>query len=116
MLFLANENFPAPSIAVLRGRGYDVASIREQVPGISDMSVITLARSESRCILTFDKDYGELIFKEGVDDPPDVVFFRYRGKDPQAAASLLLHLVESGTELSGRFTVVEDGGIRQRIY
>lgn len=116
MLFLANENFPAPSITVLRNSDHDVLSIQENVPGINDHEVISLAINERRIILTFDKDYGEIIFKDGMIDPPSVIFFRYRGKDPFAAAQLLLELMDGGTEITQRFTVIETDGIRQRIY
>lgn len=36
MKFLANENFPGPSIAYLRDNNIDVKSIAEHSPGISD--------------------------------------------------------------------------------
>lgn len=112
MHFLANENFPAPGIALLRSAGYDLTSIRETAPGVSDHVVIAMARTESRVILTFDKDYGEIIFKEGIENPPAVVFFRHRGKEPLAAATLLLDLLAQGTVVLGRFTVIEEGGLR----
>ncbi len=116
MRFLANENFPAPSIAILRTAGHDVRSVREEDQGAKDPFVIDLARSDDRIILTFDKDYGELIFKNGVQDPPAVVFFRYRGADPTIAAAFLLELLAAGTVIAGVFTVLETDGIRQRKY
>ncbi|MCC6540934.1 MAG: DUF5615 family PIN-like protein [Flavobacteriales bacterium] len=116
MRFLANENFPDPSITILRGEGHVVTSVRTDAPGISDPLVIAKAQARDLIILTFDKDYGELIFKEGVTDPPAVVFFRYRGVDPQAAAKLLLDAIAQNTALTNRFTVIEEDGIRQRLY
>ena len=116
MRFLANENFPDPSIVLLRADGHDVRSIRTEHPGISDPQVIALAQEEDRIILTFDKDYGELIFKDGIKDPPAVLFLRYRGRDPKAAAALITEAMFAGTLLEGRFTVIEEEGIRQRIY
>lgn len=58
MRFLANENFPDPSILLLRDAGHDVRSIRTDHPGISDQQVIAFAQAEDRIIITFDKDYG----------------------------------------------------------
>ena len=40
MLFLANENFPLESIRKLREEGYDVASIIEDSPGITDKEIL----------------------------------------------------------------------------
>lgn len=116
MRFLANENFPDPSIVLLRAAGHDVRSIRTDHPGISDPRVIAFAQAESRIILTFDKDYGELIFKGGIEAPPAVLFLRYRGRDPKAAATLIQDALAASTVLEGRFTVIEEEGIRQRIY
>ena len=33
MRFLANENFPNPSIKILRENGFDVRSTAEEMPG-----------------------------------------------------------------------------------
>ena len=63
MKFLANENFPFPSITILRNKGYDITSIMEFAHGISDKEVIKIASIEDRIILTFDSYYGALIFK-----------------------------------------------------
>lgn len=116
MRFLANENFPDPSIVLLRAYGHDVRSIRKESPGASDPQVIAMAKADNRIILTFDKDYGELIFKHGMEAPPAVVFLRYRGRDPKAAAVLVHALIADGTSIERRFTIVEEGSLRQRIY
>jgi predicted nuclease of predicted toxin-antitoxin system len=116
MRFLANENFPEPSIVLLRADGHDVRSVRAENPGSSDPQVIAFAQADERIILTFDKDYGELIFKDGIENPPAVLFLRYRGRDPKAAAALIKEAVLAGTVLEGRFTVIEQEGIRQRSY
>ncbi len=63
MKFLANENFPFPSIKFLRENGYEIISISEESSGIADSEVLQKASAENLIILTFDSDYGELIFK-----------------------------------------------------
>ncbi len=62
-MFLANENFPKPSPLLLREKGFVVKSIQEDFPGISDPEVMKITTRENLIILTFDSDYGELIFK-----------------------------------------------------
>ena len=62
-MFLANENFPRPSILLLREQGHTILSIQELYPGWSDREVLQKASSENLVILTFDRDYGELIFR-----------------------------------------------------
>ncbi len=113
MTFLANENMPIPSINKLREAGYEVISIGEDLPGISDEEVLEKAVEESLIILTFDSDYGELIYKYR-KPPPAVVYFRHKGNSPTWAAYTLIFRLENGLELDGYFTVIKDKGIRQR--
>ena len=73
MQFLANENIPSKSISILRNAGYDVIAIGEESPGISDRDILNRAQIEHRIILTFDRDYGELIYKKRLMIPAGVV-------------------------------------------
>ena len=52
MKLLANENIPLESVRSLRIGGYDVVSISERSPGISDEDVIQIARTENRIVIT----------------------------------------------------------------
>ena len=67
MKFLANENFPYPSIKVLRDNGLEVYSIGEESSGISDEVVLNRAVVEDLIILTFDRDYGERKVRRRID-------------------------------------------------
>lgn len=117
MKFLANENFPQPSIDLIKSSGFEVSSITMLHAGISDHEVISIALQEDLIILTFDKDYGEIIFKENIPNPPSVVFFRYKGDSPRFAGEAICRIIAEGQiELLNRFTVVEETGIRQRNY
>jgi predicted nuclease of predicted toxin-antitoxin system len=80
MLFLADENIPGPSIDHLRGGGFDVAAMSELDQGASDLDVIARAIHEQRIILTFDKDFGELLFRDAASNPPGVIFFRHKAQ------------------------------------
>jgi predicted nuclease of predicted toxin-antitoxin system len=116
MKFLANENFPFPSIKIIRAAGYEVRSISEESPGLSDEMVLDIAVNESLIILTFDSDYGELLFKYKKDPPPAVVYFRSKGNNPEYTGKIFLGQLQSGTlALEGFFTVIEETGIRQRV-
>ena len=115
MRFLADENFPRPSILILRRAGFDVASVAEDYDGAKDEWILSHATSEDRIILTFDSDFGTLIFQKALLAPSAVVYFRYKGRSPRfAAEALLLLLANIEYELSGNFTVIEKNNIRQR--
>jgi predicted nuclease of predicted toxin-antitoxin system len=115
MRFLANENFPYPSIRLIRERGYEVISIGETQGGIADPQVLAFAVAEGLTILTFDRDYGELLFRYRITPPPAVVYFRNKGASPTDAAHLLFALLENPTiQLLGHFTVIDEQNVRQR--
>lgn len=117
MIFLANENFPFPSINLLRSKGLEVISVAEKFSGASDKTVIEIAEKENLIILTFDKDYGELIFKYKSKRPPAVIFFRHKGKMPNFAGDVLIRLIDSKKiHFEKIFTVIENENVRQRRY
>ncbi len=116
-MFLANENFPRPSILFLREQGFVVISIQEAHQGISDNEVLKIAQEQNLVILTFDRDYGELIFRYAVENPPSVVYFRSKGDGPLFVGQILQDLLESNQiDISAAFTVIDKSSIRQRFY
>ncbi|MFN0169828.1 MAG: DUF5615 family PIN-like protein [Bryobacteraceae bacterium] len=114
MTFLADENFPRPALDALRKAGWDVLSIAEECPGISDEEVAALCAQQHRILLTLDKDFGELIFRRGLSAGSGVVLFRFTPESPEEAAELALGLVGSQADLSGSFCVVTRDRIRVR--
>jgi predicted nuclease of predicted toxin-antitoxin system len=106
---------PRASIRVLRSLGFDVRAIIDERRGSADADVLELAAREQRLLLTFDKDFGELIYRRGAAPPAGVVFMRFAPSDPEEAATVLVGLLEiEGLQLEGSFTVVSRDLIRQR--
>jgi len=115
MLFLANENIPLASVNCLRRAGYSVTAIVEETPGISDRMVLARAASENSVLLTFDRDYGELIYRRKLPAPAGLVYFRFAPAAPEEAAQKLLFVLKNGCiVLPGRFTIIEKDRVRQR--
>jgi predicted nuclease of predicted toxin-antitoxin system len=113
MRFLANENFPLASVFQLRKAAHDVAAIVQESPGAKDRKIMERAAAEGRIILTFDRDYGELIYRLRLPVPLGVVYFRYDPLTPDEPALHLLRLL-TVIDLVRQFTVVERQRIRQR--
>src|SRR5688572_15468613 len=90
--FLANENIPMATVVRLRNEGFDISSIGLNAPSITDAEVIQIAIDENRTIITFDRDYGELIFKQGFRPVAGVIYLRMRNYQPEEPAELLLKL------------------------
>lgn len=115
MRLLADENVPLPSVDALRGAGHDVAAITREAPGSTDPVVLERAHREGRLLLTFDRDFGELVFRRGVSGEPGVIYLRLVPRTPTEPAEVLLALVhERGLAFEGRFTVVDRDHVRQR--
>ncbi len=89
MKFLANENFPVTSSRLLKNACFDIVHIGIEYVGITDREVMRLAIEEERIILTFDRDYGELIFKHAYLPPKGVVYFRIKNYTPEIPGLLL---------------------------
>jgi len=52
MRILANENIPEDAVVALRERGHDVAWVRTDAPGSSDIKVLERAQREERIVVT----------------------------------------------------------------
>ena len=116
MKFLANENFPIPSMKLLRERGFDITHVAENCPSEKDRVIMSMAREQGRIIITFDRDYGELVFKYHLPSPAGVIYLRFNPMYPTEAGEVIINLLGlSVISFSGKFTVVSsDSHIRQR--
>ncbi len=66
MKLFADENVARAIVAQLRARGHDVLYASEELAGAPDTDWLSRADSEGRLILTSDKDFGDLIFRDGL--------------------------------------------------
>lgn len=113
---LANENFPAPAIRKLRAAGVDVVAVSEAMPAVSDKEVMEFARREQRWIVTFDRDYGDLVFREGLLPPPAILFFRQEPYPPDRPADLVLAMLSEPQQAAGCMVVISERNIRRKHF
>jgi predicted nuclease of predicted toxin-antitoxin system len=113
---LANENFPVPAIHKLRAAGMDVIAVIAAMPSVSDRVVMAYARREQRWIVTFDRDYGDLVFREGLLPPPAILFFRQEPYPPELPADIVLALLSDPQRLEGCMVVISQQNIRRRRF
>lgn len=84
-------------------------------PGLPDEQVLSRAFREERIILTFDRDYGRLLYEVGLPSPTGVVYFRLVPSSLEEPAEYLLVLLRRADfSVSGMLTVVERDRVRQR--
>ncbi len=117
MKLLANENFPVTSVNILRSAGYDIKSIGSDYFGIADSEVMNMAMKEHRLILTFDRDYGELVFKRGLKPEAGIIYFRWNNFTPEEPGEYLLKVFDKKLiTFTRRLTVFSENSIRQKSY
>ncbi len=117
MKILANENFPISSVNFLKAQGFDVKFVGGECPGVEDEEVMSIASSENRTIVTFDRDYGELIFKYGFKPAGGVIYLRLQKFEPEEPGKLLANVIEDDSlEFQQKLTVIDAYSIRQRKY
>lgn len=97
---------------LLRQSGFNVASIAETNAGIADTEVLAIASAEGRTLLTFDKDFGDLAFRQGLPASCGVILFRTGSLTPMESAGIALATLQSRAVWSGHFCVVSNRRIR----
>jgi predicted nuclease of predicted toxin-antitoxin system len=114
MKVFADENVAKGIVQWLRANLHDVLYAPEELPGAPDVDWLARAEQEERIVLTADKDFGELVFRDGLNSHGIVLL---RLNDVTAADALArLQKVWSIVEANptGRFIVVTPHRTRVR--
>ena len=114
MRLCANENIPEDCVTRLREAGHDVLWVRESAPGSKDAEALARALSEERLLITFDKDFGELVFHRGARASSGIVLFRIAQQSSAAVAERVATVLGSRDDWFGQFSVVDEFTVRMR--
>jgi predicted nuclease of predicted toxin-antitoxin system len=104
MKFLADEGVD----------GHDVLYVAENIGGTSDDEVLELANQTERILMTRDKDFGELVYREKKVHTGIILNRLYEISSLQKAALVSKVIQNFGEQLIGSFTVIQPGRIRMR--
>ncbi|HBR18190.1 MAG TPA: hypothetical protein DD725_11410 [Deltaproteobacteria bacterium] len=98
----------------LESFGYDVLSVREINPRMSDRDILSLAVKEKRIVITMDSDFGELVYHSG-QPHAGVLLLRLEGARTEeklvVAKEILSHYAD---KLPDHFCVYQNGKLRVR--
>ena len=97
MRFLADVNIEKLIVDTLRELGYDVKWITEINIYLADNEILALANAENRILLTNDKDFGEIVFRQRLNTS-GVILLRVKEQDEKIKLDLLLKLLQSKIE------------------
>src|ERR1035437_5435957 len=114
MRLLADENFPKPIVELLRTYGNDVLWARTDCPGWKDAVLLDLAESESRIMLTLDKDFWQIAVQRRIPLlQSGVVLFRAHSATPERLEPLLRAFVAANRAWAGVISIIRPHRIQK---
>lgn len=116
MRFLADMGVSLTTVEALRGANHDAVHLRdEDLIRLPDSRIAAKAVEETRVVLTFDLDFGDILALTR-SEAPSVIIFRLRNQTPAAVNPRLFQVIaECAAELaSGAIVLVENEGFRVR--
>lgn len=114
MRILADENMPRAIVAWLRGDGHDVLYAAESRAQTPDADLLTEAEDQGYIILTEDKDFGELVYRDRRNSH-GVILLRMEDRPAaQRLARLQTAWAVIESHLPGNFLVVTLSRLRVR--
>ena len=112
--WLLDECVDAELVAILRRSGHDVVYMTDVEPRAPDTEVMDRANREQRLLLTEDKDFGDLVFREA-RPVPGIVLLRIDTAQRLRKGPRLLAAIERFREaLFAHYTVIEIARFRSR--
>jgi len=102
-----------PAVAKwLKELGHQVYSVFDEAAGMSDDDILSKASTEAWILITNDKDFGEMIFRERRPHN-GVIFLRLADERSANKIAVLLNVLKNySARLSGRFATVTETRVR----
>ena len=114
MKFLVDESAGWSITSCLRSLGHDVASVQEQSPGIEDNEVCEWANRDERIIVTNDKGFGKLIFRERIPNR-GTILLRLRDERAVNRSGVISRLLAGHEDrIRDHFVVASETSVRIR--
>ena len=112
MRFLFDEGLPFRLVAFLRAEGHDVAVCGCDYPqALDDREILAIAFAEQRLLLTNDKDFGDLVFRDHLPHA-GIILFRVGYMTIDARIALLQQVMTDHGDQLNHFIVVSPRGSR----
>jgi predicted nuclease of predicted toxin-antitoxin system len=114
MKILADENIEREFVEALREADFDVLSVWENYIGSADDDILQIAVEQKAVILTYDTDFGELVFRFSLKSY-GVILLRLSGLSlTEKINKTILAIREHEAELENAFTVISENSVRIR--
>jgi predicted nuclease of predicted toxin-antitoxin system len=114
MNLLADESVDEQIVQRLRRDGIDVSYVAEMEPGISDELVLNRSNETNALLLTTDKDFGELVFRDN-RTTRGVVLVRLAGLSAEKKAAIVAGaFADHASDFLDCFAVISANRVRIR--
>lgn len=108
MRFLADENLHALVVQRLRAADVEVEWMVETAPGATDEAILGRPDIGDLVLLTFDRDFGDLIFNRGYPAPRAILYSRLDRSDPEGIAARFVEVIGAGVPEHHMVTITAD--------
>jgi predicted nuclease of predicted toxin-antitoxin system len=114
MKILADENIEREFIKALRDADFDIISVRESFIGSADDEILQIANDKKAVILTYDTDFGELVFRFSLKSH-GIILLRLSGLSLLEKVEKTISVIqEHKYEIENAFTVISENSVRIR--
>jgi predicted nuclease of predicted toxin-antitoxin system len=114
MRFLADEGVDRIIVTGLRSLNFDVFYVIEEARSLDDETLLNIALTEERILITRDKDFGELVFRLNRAHA-GVILIRLEGYTTEERGEIVRQIIQQyADQLPNGFTVIQKGIIRIR--
>jgi predicted nuclease of predicted toxin-antitoxin system len=104
--FLADVNIEQIVIETIKQMGYEIKAVSEINLRMKDKEILELAQKEGLILLTNDKDFGELVFRQKCLSN-GVILFRIKGENSKEKSVLIRKLLMGyWDKISKHFVVI----------
>lgn len=105
---------PRPALLALREAGVAVEAVGERMPSASDEAVLSYAAASGFWLVTFDRDYGELVFARKAPAPAAILYLRQGTYPPAWPAEAVLAMLDRADFVAGHLVVIAGQAVRRR--
>ncbi len=114
MRFLIDESADARLAFYLGAQGHDATLVAHtHAPGLPDARVLAIAHAESRILITDDRDFSDLVFRQH-EPHSGVIYFRLRDTLISTRLFRLADVLERYSQQLEEFIVVTNYRVRLR--
>jgi len=78
-------------------------------PGSDDADILATARRLDAILVTYDRDFGELVFARGAPPPRNILYSRLGRAEPEFVAERIISLLENPLPAHHMVTIRRDG-------